>query len=292
MPLSLATVLCAQGPLEAENAWRAWRAGVVLDALPWSEIQLLPLLPQTQLEAWLGDDPAAGRLLGLVRRARSEAQLQLHQLRGIVGELQAAGVGPVMIAGEAALHSRLSEAGRIRPIGELQLLLPRQQLDAADQRLRQLHWRPATPGPPAKALNWVDQWHWSRPGQSLRLLWRPTRVVPWRAREYEQELWSRPEPLLPSPHLMLARLAEEARCQGPIPWQVDAALLPLSDAEWAAAARLAARYAPVAFARLQAQRGHGAAPGALRRSRVEHALHRRMVLWRARLLNVLRRPLA
>jgi hypothetical protein len=288
MVSSLATVLLAQHPVEAEAPWRAWREGVVLDALEWSEIQLLPLLPQAQLEGWLGDDPAAGRLLGLVRRAWSEAQLQLHQLRGVVGELQSAGVGPLMIAGEAALHSRLAETGRIRPIGELQLLLPREQIYAADQRLRQLHWRPATPSPPPKALNWVDQWLWSRPGQSLRLLWRPTRVVPWRAREYEEELWSRPEPVLPAAHLLVARLAEGARSQGSIPWQMDAALLPLSEAEWAAAAGFAARYAPAAFARIQARRGGGAEPGSVRRSRIEHTMHRGMVLLRARLLNSLR----
>ena len=293
MPASLSSVLLAQDPAEAEAAWRSWRQGVVLNALDWSDAQLLPLLPQARLEGWLGDDPAAGRLLGLVRRAWSETHLQLHQLQAVIEHLQAGGAGPVMIAGPAALHLRNARPGSIRPIGELQLLLPRERLDAAEAQLRQMGWLPAAPAPLPKAMSWVDGWLWRQAGRSLRLLWRPTPVVPWRARGVEVELWRQPEAVLPAAHLMVSRLAEGGSWHGLIPWRVDAALLALSEPEWAAAARSAARHSPVALARIEALRGsveQPAMPGLL--ARVERSSHRGLVLMRSRLLNLPRQELA
>jgi hypothetical protein len=288
---SLENVLLATGPAEADAAWRAWRADLVLDELDWTDAQLLPLLPQTRLEVWLGDDPAMGRLLGLVRRAWSEAQFQLHHLQDVVAQLNAGGAGPLMIAGPAALHIRNAHPGSIRPIGELQLVLPRERLGAAAALLRQMGWSAATPAPLPRAMNWVDQWVWRKAGRSLRLLWRATPVVPWRAREYEAELWTRSEAVLPTEHLLVSRLAGGGGWHGPIPWRVDAALLALTEGEWAAAARYAARDAPVAFARIQELRSGVGQPGPVRFVRVERSIHRGLVLLRANLLRILRQDL-
>lgn len=292
MATGLEAVVLAADPAAAEAAWRAWRGPVVLDDLGWADAQLLPVLPQAQLEGWLAGDPAAGRLLGLVRRAWSEAQLHLHQLRAVVAHLEAAGAGPVMIAGPAALHLRNAREGSVRPIPDSQVLVRRERLPAAAEALRQAGWTPMSPPPPPRAMSWVDQWVWQQAGMTLRLLWRAAPVVPWRTSRYEAELWARAEPVLPAAQLMLSRLAEGGGWHGPMRWPVDAALLTLTDVEWAECARLARRYAPTALPRLAALRGEGAAGRLPRLGRAERSLHRALVQMRARVLGTLRPGLA
>lgn len=289
----LAAVVSAHGYEEALTAWRVWRQALVVDDLTSADAQQLPLVGQGRLEAWLADDPAAGRLLGIVRRAWTESQLHLHQLQEVVTRLTMGGGGPVMIAGPAALHHRNALPGSLRPIPELTLLVRRAHLATCHRLLTEEGWTPRSAPPVARSLSWIDHVTLTRHGMALRLLWRPVPVVPWRARHLEAELALMTEPILPPAYLMLSRLADANGVFDPLPWQVDAALLSLQPSEWAECARLAQRYAPLALPRLVRLWPEGLPKPATAASlaRAERAAHRGVVRIRAGLLNAVgRRP--
>jgi hypothetical protein len=246
----LAAVILAQSEAEAVTAWLSWRKSLAVDALTWADAQLLPLIAQARLEGWLADDPAGGRLLGIVRRAWTEAQIHLHRLQAVVGRLNAGGGGPVMVAGPAALHHRNAFLGSLRPISKLTLLVGRAQLSTCHRLLAEDGWTLQGALPPARALSWTDHVSLTRYGMTLRLLWRPIPVVPWRARQLEAALEQETDLTLPRSYLLLSRLADTSGVFDPVPWQVDASLLALTPSEWAACGRLAHRYTPLALPRL------------------------------------------
>jgi hypothetical protein len=289
---SLSAVLSARNDAEAVAAWRAWRQALVVDDLTWADAQLLPLAGHTRLEAWLADDPAAARLLGIVRRAWTESQLHLHQLQEVATRLTDGGGGPVMIAGPAALHHRNGRPGSLRPIPELTLLVRRAQLTVCHRLLVADGWVPRGPLPPARSLSWTEQVTFARKGMTLRLLWRLVPVVPWRAGALEAELAQVDDAVLPPAHLMFSRLADASGAFGPVPWQVDASLLSLAPSGWAECGRLARRYAPLALPRLAALWPDGLAGPAAAPSlaRAERTAHRGLVRMRAHIHKVVGRP--
>lgn len=288
----LAAVLLARHDAEAVAAWRAWRQALVVDDLTWAEAQLLPLVGQARLEGWLADDPAVGRLLGIVRRAWTESQLHLHQLQEVVTRLTAGGGGPAMVAGPAALHQRNAHSGGVRPIPELTLLVHRANIGTCHRLLSDDGWMPRGALPAARALSWTEQPMYTRHSMTLRLLCRPISVVPWRARQLEAELASVEGAVLPPAYLLLSRLADTTGAFDPVPWQVDALLLSLTPCEWAACSRLARRYSPFALPRLAALWPEGLPRPATTASlaRAERTAHRGLVRVRARLLKAVGRP--
>lgn len=291
----LEAAVTARNAREAEAAWCAWRRQVVLDQLSWAEVQLLPLLERSRLESWLGDDPASGRLLGIVRRAWTEAQVHLHQIRSIVAVLADGGAGTAIIAGPAAVHLRNLRPGSVRPIPELHLLVPRDRVIACLAPLERAGWTPGGPPPPARALSWTDHMPWHRNGMVLRLLWRHVPVVPWRARQCEADVPASRDGVLPVEHLMLARLAHRGGMYGQVPWRVDASLLALTPAQWERCRQLAERYAPAALARIETLHRSGLTPPLKSRSRFrlarhELAAHQTLLRLRSRYLRTIGRP--
>lgn len=285
-------VVSAHDDAAAVAAWRAWRQALVVDDLTWADAQLLPLVGQARLEAWLANDPAAGRLLGIVRRAWTESRLYLHQLQEVVTRLTAGGGGPVMVAGPAAVHYRNARAGSLRPVPELTLLVRRAHLATCHRLLTDNGWAPRGAPPAARALSWVDHATLTRHGMTLRLLWRPVPVVPWRARQLEAELAQVEDTVLPPAYLLLSRLADARGMFDPVPWPVDAALLSLPPSDWAECSGLARRYAPLALPRLAALWPEGVPRPATTASlaRAERTAHRGLVRVRARLLAAVGRP--
>jgi hypothetical protein len=275
----LVQAILARSADAAAAAWRQWRQEVDVQKLSWSALHLLPVLGHDQLQPWLAGDPDAGILMGIVRRGWAEAQLRRQVLQESTAMLEAGGVGPVMVAGPSAVFLRNQRPGSVRPLTAIHLAVPRHQQAAARQILQASGWVLEGTAPESKALDWVSHTTFLRNGIPLKLLWRHLPVAPWRARRCEADLFTTPEPIMPPGHLMLSLLGTTNAGDSLIPWQVDAALLPLTAQQWEHFRELADCYAPAAFDRLAELRQAGMPVPAMRpsrrwASRVETFVHR------------------
>ena len=287
----LMQVILARSPETAAAAWRQWRRDVDVQKLSWPALHLLPVLGQQQLQPWLAGDPDAGILMGIVRRGWAEAQMRRQLLQECTGMLEAGGVGPVMVAGPSAVFLRNQRPGSVRPLTAIHLAVPRHQQAAARQRLQAAGWVVEGAAPELNALDWVSHTTFLRNGIPLKLLWRHLPVAPWRAHRCEADLFANAEPVMPAEHLMLSLLGTANPGDPFIPWQVDAALVPLTAHQWDQVGALAARYMPAAFSRLTELRQAGVPVPAMRpyrcwASRVEsmaHGMARTMVVRAGRL---------
>jgi hypothetical protein len=234
----------------AAEKWRRWRREVDVQKLSWSALHLLPVLGQQQLQPWLICDPDAGILMGIVRRGWTEAQMRRQVLQECTSLLKAGGVGPVMVAGPAAVFLHNQRPGSVRPLTAIHLAVPRHQQGSARQLLQASGWRLEGTAPESKALDWVSHTNFLRNRIPLKLLWRHLPVAPWRARRCEADLFANAEPVMTAEHLLLSLLGTENACDSLIPWQVDAALIGATAQQWETFRKLAACYAPAAFDRL------------------------------------------
>jgi hypothetical protein len=262
----------------AAAAWRQWRREVDVQKLSWSALHLLPALGHDQLQPWLTSDPDAGILMGIVRRGWTEAQMRRQVLQESTASLEAGGVGPVMVAGPSAVFLRNQRPGSVRPLTAIHLAVPRHQQAAARQILQASGWVLEGTAPESKALDWVRHTTFLRNGIPMKLIWRHLPVAPWRARRCEADLFANAEPVMPAEHLMLSLLTPTPAEDSLIPWQVDAALVPLTAHQWESFQELAACYAPVAFDRFAELRQAGMPVPAMQPTgrwagRVESLLH-------------------
>jgi hypothetical protein len=253
---------------EACAAWRKWRAAVDIDQLRGEELQVIPALGE-RLTGWLRDDPAAARFRGIVRRAWTETQLRLGTLRSITAGLEEAGCGPVLVTGSPAicLLNRLPDS--IRPIADIRITVSRGSIPVAAEVIQAAGWRLSGELPAAKSLDWVDVLFFSRPDVNLMLQWRVLPAPPEKAAVVEAEFLAHSQRIdsggvllrTPGPeHALLAALCGRHDFDGDeVPWQVDAALLPLDGIVWQRWSELAEMLAPEAFDRLEQMRQLGLA---------------------------------
>ncbi len=255
----LVRAILAGSDQRAEEIWRQWRREVDVQRLSWPALQLLPILNRDLLHQWLAGDPDAAILQGVVRRAWTEAQIRQRTIRQCIAALELVGCGPVLTAGPAAVSAGNRRPGSVRPITEVQLVVPRSQSAEAARVLIAEGWNLQTPWPENKALSWTCQAVFVRDGLPLRLIWRLVRSVPWRARAFEDEFAAAAQgaSVVPPEYHLLALLTPDSPDDGLIPWQVDAALLPLSEIDWDRWSVLAARHSPGAFQRLAELRDAG-----------------------------------
>ena len=284
----------------AAAKWQRWRREVDVQKLSWSALHLLPVLGQQQLQPWLVGDPDAGILMGIVRRAWTEAQMRRQVLKDCTGLLEASGVGPVMVAGPSAVFLRNQRPGSVRPLTAIHLAVPRNQQAAASQLLQASGWLLEGAAPETKALGWVSHTNFLRNGIPLKLLWRHLPVAPWRARRCEADLFANAELVMPAEHLMLSLLGTETAGDSLIPWQADVSLVPLTAQQWESFRELATCYAPAAFDRLAELRRAGVLVPAMRlpsrwAGRVEslaHGVARSLVITIGRLRSIPHPPKA
>jgi hypothetical protein len=232
---------------EATAAWRAWRTATSLDNIDAGSVRLLAMLAQNMRRLAV-EEPAFGKYSGVQRRTWARNQLLIRGAALASQQLLGARI-PTMVLKGIVLVSRCYNGLSLRPMGNVDLLVPRNDaLRAID--VMQLHgWRmrhggsrPHRPADfatihaypiehPANPEILVDV-HW-------RLLWARF------SDESEAELWRRAtrfeisgvELLAPSAADMLVHIcAHGARWNGlhSVRWVVDAALLMRTDAiDWA-----------------------------------------------------------
>jgi glycosyltransferase involved in cell wall biosynthesis len=129
-------------PLAAAEAWDRLRPGFVLDDV-WDPAihRLLPLVHRN-LKAAGVDDPDLPRLAGLRRRHWYENQVRLHQVRSALDVLTAAGIPLLFLKGVPLALSYYGDLG-LRPMGDVDVLVPRSEAERALDALEALSWRDA-----------------------------------------------------------------------------------------------------------------------------------------------------
>lgn len=259
---------------EAHAAWREWRASADIDRLSAEAFHVIPVLGG-RLGEWLDGDPAAGVFRGIVRRAWTETQLRLSAFRRIASALEQAGCGPVVAGGSLAVCLLNQSPESVRSISDIRLIVRRDSLARSVEVIEAAGWRLSGPLPPAEGLDWTAAAYFSRQGMSLVLQWRVLPVPQAKVAAVEAEFLDHRQIVdggavpvwAPGPeHAMLAALCGRLDFDADmVPWQVDAALLPLDGIVWRRWRAMAEMFAPEAFDRLDEMRGLGLRAPKMRR---------------------------
>jgi hypothetical protein len=127
-----------QGALEAWSTWRS-RHDLVESHLDRGSFRLLPLLYRN-LVALGSDDPDLPRLKGIYRYWWCSNQRLLYQAAGLVRDLEQAGVPCIVLKGAAAATLHYRDAG-VRPMGDIDVMVPLDRAALAVRHLESLGWR-------------------------------------------------------------------------------------------------------------------------------------------------------
>lgn len=167
---------------EGHQAWWRWRAAVEFDDVDHGSTRLLPLVYRN-----LGPDSfdaeVAGRLKGLYRRAWSHNQLLFKRAAEAIGALAANGIETIALKGASLAVLSYGDVG-VRPMDDVDLLVPLARAGDAIESLRAAGWAPERDDP----LAWTKVHHslgFAGPdGGHVDLhwfaLWQPAR---------DEELW-------------------------------------------------------------------------------------------------------
>jgi len=123
-------------------AWEKWAAVADIDHLDAGSFRLIPLL-HNNLKRLGVEHRLLGMFKGLHRRAWYENQMALHKLSGLLQFLHRAGI-PTLILKGAALGLLYYKDLGLRPMADLDVLVPADKAIEALVRLRADGWKPAT----------------------------------------------------------------------------------------------------------------------------------------------------
>lgn len=217
----------------ARAAYDTWSACVNVEALDGGSILLMPLLAARQHELGISD-ARFGRFRGVQRLAWVKNQQLLRELRAALQVLAAE--RPLLLKG-VALVGDIYPQRAARPIGDLDLLVRREQAPTAIRHLMGSGWRPVTAVPRTRAdfairksLALASP---AVPGVELDLHWR---LLDWReapAGEAALRAAATPSSAYPdamtpvAADLLLHVLAHGARWNPlpPIRWVADATMI-------------------------------------------------------------------
>jgi hypothetical protein len=232
-------------------AWAAVRPRIDVDYLPGELHRLMPSLSKA-LTACGVDDPDLPRLKGIYQFSWYRNQLLFADGAALIGALEAVGVSTMLLRGAAMAVAYHGDAG-VRPMNDLDVLVPARQADPA-RRLAEAHgWRPVSGSEPfedweAAAALRNDQ------GRVVRLHWQPSRNVSLPAVAW-QPMWQRAVDIsfnrtptrVPSPadHLVLACIdGARANSGSTLRWITDVTVLldAVPDIDWDIVASEARRH--------------------------------------------------
>ncbi len=168
---------------DAVEAYRAWRASVLLDDIDWPTFRLLPLLDATAKRHGIVDADAK-RIEGAAKHIWLSNTLRLNSLIAAVDALQAAGIEVLLLKG-AALFARDPEQIGLRATGDYDVMVRDADKRAAVAALDKAGFRPLVYQPErftdrdfevmhAAAFTWGER---AQRGQ-VDLHWRPSGDFP------------------------------------------------------------------------------------------------------------------
>jgi hypothetical protein len=249
-------------------AWKQWRATVQTQALSWPEIQFLSLLQGPRLNLWLANDEDAPIFRGIIRRTWADTQLRLAMARTAVEWIEANTGAEVTLAGSVGRHLGAEERSAIRPITELDLLVPRHAVLQAAGALEAEGWVRYGPMPSQDDLKWWKHVSFAHSGVVLRLRWRMLDVPQQEARACEEAFLRGNRQVtaqgvtyrvLSPEYALLEVFSDEERVgdSDRIPWEADAAMMIGDRLRWDEWVLLAHRFCPQAIGRVQGLRSYG-----------------------------------
>jgi hypothetical protein len=214
---------------ESVNAFRKWK-----DSYDWEEylepgsFRLLPLL-YVNLHKQGVDDPVMGKLKGIYRQAWSKNQTLFHEMAGVIGLLQRAGIKTMLLKG-ASLSLLYYKNNGSRPMADIDVLIPLKQTRLATDLLQKAGWTSPVP------LTDMDISYGhaiqlsNSSGKEFDLHWRPFNGC---RDEYEKDFWDGALPvklanvnsLAPNPTDMLFHVIIHGVVWNPVPpirWIADA----------------------------------------------------------------------
>lgn len=171
-------------PEPARHAWESWRAAVDFDDIDHGSLRLLPLVYRN-LGAEAFDREVAGRLKGMYRLAWTRNQVLFRRAADAIGHLSGAGIETMVLKG-ASLSLLTYENAGVRPMDDVDVLVPFGRRGDAVETMRAAGWRPEK----EDAESWARVHHSmgiaGPEGGSLDLhwfsLWQPARDEPlWRS---------------------------------------------------------------------------------------------------------------
>lgn len=137
----------------AAAAWQSWRAAVEFDDVDHGSTRLLPLVYRN-LGAAAFDAEVAGRLKGLYRRSWSHNQLIFKRAAEAIALLERAGIETLVIKGASLALLSYGDVG-VRPMDDVDVLVPLERTTAAIDVLSAAGWKPDHEDPPA----WTEVHH-------------------------------------------------------------------------------------------------------------------------------------
>jgi hypothetical protein len=126
-------------------AWDTWKADhdLIETELDHGSFRLLPLVYKNLL-ARGADEPLLPRLKGIYRYWWCSNQRLFYRAAGVIRALDEAGIPTLALKGAAASVAIYRDTG-VRPMADIDLMVPHAQAPAAVERLRQLGWKPVRP---------------------------------------------------------------------------------------------------------------------------------------------------
>lgn len=171
----------AKGPA-AVTAWQTWQATVNFDDIDHPSQRLMPLLHHNLRLAGVPEEATdMGRYHGIQRKAWYENRRLAAELAGMLARLTAAGIETVVLKG-LALEQLYYPSGGLRPIGDGDVWIARDQTMAAVDLLLEAGWRPAHGCTREQLLRFERPlrhgWEFYGPGGAgLDLHWQPASVA-------------------------------------------------------------------------------------------------------------------
>jgi hypothetical protein len=220
-------------------AWRRWRADLELDALSYECLQTLPALAGN-LARWLEGDPCAARIKGTVKMAWSRNQVRLHKAAELQEALLRMSVSPVAVIGPLAWSLQPREAGSIRTILDLTLLIPREHVFRAVAALTGQGWMLRSNQPDEDTLHWSSNLALTQGEETLHLHWRLFPGSGGDAAALERECmqglrgisWNGYDFHVLAPEVdLLERLIGRPHWDT-VPWQVDGLMMSFAGVDW------------------------------------------------------------
>lgn len=137
-PFDLLLQACLLPDAEAHAAWTAWQAENDFDAISWSEIRLMVHL-SGRIAELDPDSPLRPRIEGLARAHWTQNQVKLRGLIEIADLLAPARI-PILVFKGAAVHVESMTAMRRRIMGDVDILVPENQVSRALELMLDAGW--------------------------------------------------------------------------------------------------------------------------------------------------------
>lgn len=123
---------------EAIVAWESWRKLVDFESIHDASFRLLPKLYRNLSQLGV-TDPLMGRCKGIYRKTWYENQLRLQCLTEICHQFQEAGIATLVFKGAALSLQDYQNCG-VRPMQDLDILIPLEKVAKAETLLSELGW--------------------------------------------------------------------------------------------------------------------------------------------------------